>query len=62
LKDCSVSWGDNIPDYFTNALQAHDVTNLKIEVSKEKQLIPIVIKRLLSLKTKILIEYRDEET
>jgi len=31
LKDCSVSWGDNIPDYFTNAIQAHDVTNLKIE-------------------------------
>jgi len=31
LKDCSVSWGDNVPDYFTNAIQAHDVTDLKIE-------------------------------
>jgi len=31
LKDCSVSWGDNVPDYFTNAIQAHDVTNLEIE-------------------------------
>lgn len=31
LKNCSVSWGDNIPDYFTNAIQAHDVTDLKIE-------------------------------
>ena len=31
LKNCSISWGDNIPDYFTNAIQAHDVTDLKIE-------------------------------
>lgn len=31
LKDCSVSWGDNIPDYFTNALKADNVTSLKIE-------------------------------
>lgn len=31
LKDCSVSWGKNIPDYFTNAIQAHDVTDLQIE-------------------------------
>ena len=31
LKDCSISWGDNVPDYFTNAILAHDVTNLKIE-------------------------------
>jgi hypothetical protein len=31
LKDCSVNWGDNIPDYFTNAINAHDVTDLKIE-------------------------------
>lgn len=31
LKNCSVSWGDNIPDYFSNAVKAHDVTNLKIE-------------------------------
>lgn len=31
LKNCSVSWGDNVPDYFTNAIQAHDVTELKIE-------------------------------
>lgn len=31
LKNCSVNWGVNIPDYFTNAIQAHDVTDLKIE-------------------------------
>jgi len=31
LRDCSVNWGDNIPDYFTNAIYAHDVTGLKIE-------------------------------
>lgn len=31
LKDCTVSWGDNVPDYFTNAIKAHDVTDLKIE-------------------------------
>jgi hypothetical protein len=31
LKDCSVSWGNNVPDYFTNAVQANDVANLIIE-------------------------------
>jgi len=31
LKDCSVSWGDNVPEYFTNAIKAHDVTHLNIE-------------------------------
>lgn len=30
LENCSVSWGNNIPDYFTNALKAHDVTGLKL--------------------------------
>lgn len=34
LKNCSVIWGENIPDYFTNAIQAHDVTDLKIESFK----------------------------
>ena len=31
LNNCSVSWGDNIPDYFSNAIQAHDVTDLTIK-------------------------------
>ena len=31
LNNCSIGWGDNIPDYFSNAIQAHDVTDLKIE-------------------------------
>ncbi len=31
LKDCSINWGDNIPDYFTNAINAHDVTDLTIQ-------------------------------
>ena len=31
LKDCGIQWGTNVPDYFSNAVQAHDVTNLKIE-------------------------------
>ncbi|MFH0988769.1 MAG: glycosyl hydrolase family 28 protein [bacterium] len=31
LKNCSVNWGNNLPDYFTNAIYAHDVTDLKIE-------------------------------
>lgn len=31
LKDCNVNWGNNIPDYFTNAVQAHDVTSIKID-------------------------------
>ena len=36
LKDCSISWGDNIPDYFTNAIKAENVTDLKIEGFKGK--------------------------
>jgi hypothetical protein len=28
LKNCSVKWGTNIPDYFTHAVQAHDVTDV----------------------------------
>jgi hypothetical protein len=31
LADCRVNWGKNVPEYFTNAVQAHNVTNLKIE-------------------------------
>jgi len=31
LNDCSIHWGQNIPDYFTHAIEAHDVTGLKIE-------------------------------
>ncbi|MCB9247660.1 MAG: glycoside hydrolase [Ignavibacteriales bacterium] len=31
LKDCSISWGNNIPDYFSNAIKAHDVTGLEIK-------------------------------
>ena len=31
LTGCSMHWGINIPDYFTHALEAHDVTGLKIE-------------------------------
>jgi hypothetical protein len=30
LEDCSVKWGSNLPDYFTNALEAEDVTGLKL--------------------------------
>jgi hypothetical protein len=28
LKHCSVAWGANRPDYFTNALEAEQVTGL----------------------------------
>ena len=28
--NCSISWRDNIPDYFTNAIYAHDATDVKI--------------------------------
>jgi len=31
LRDCSVAWGGHPPDYFTNAVQGEDVTNLQIE-------------------------------
>jgi polygalacturonase len=30
LKNCSVQWGGNIPDYFTFALEAESVTNLRL--------------------------------
>ena len=30
LKDCSVSWGDNRPDYYTHALEAENVSELKL--------------------------------
>ncbi len=28
LDNCRVNWGENLPDYFTYALEAHDVTEL----------------------------------
>ncbi|MGE4587460.1 MAG: glycoside hydrolase family 28 protein, partial [Mangrovibacterium sp.] len=31
LSDCSVSWGDNRPHYYTHALEAHDVTGLVMD-------------------------------
>lgn len=31
LVNCSIEWGDNIPEYFTHALEAHDVTALNLE-------------------------------
>jgi len=30
LKDCTVNWGKNCPDYFTNALEAEAATNLRL--------------------------------
>jgi hypothetical protein len=30
LKNCRVAWGNNRPDYFTNALETEDVTGLKL--------------------------------
>ncbi|ALI97835.1 glycoside hydrolase family 28 protein [Rufibacter tibetensis] len=31
LKNCSVKWGKNLPDYYSHALQAHHVTGLKLK-------------------------------
>ncbi|WP_205461759.1 glycoside hydrolase family 28 protein [Mangrovibacterium lignilyticum] len=31
LKNCSVDWGTNVPEYFTHLLEAHDVTSLNLE-------------------------------
>jgi hypothetical protein len=28
LRRCRIAWGANRPDYFTHALEAHDVTGL----------------------------------
>lgn len=30
LENCSIAWGNSIPDYFTNAIQANDVSGLEI--------------------------------
>lgn len=30
LRNCSVEWGDNRPDYYTHALEAENVTGLKL--------------------------------
>jgi hypothetical protein len=31
LKNCMVQWGKNIPHYFTHALEAHDVTSVRLK-------------------------------
>jgi len=31
LKKCSVKWGENKPDYYTNAINATDATGVKVE-------------------------------
>jgi len=31
LKNCSVKWGENKPDYYTHAVEGTDVTGLKLE-------------------------------
>lgn len=30
LTNCSVSWGEHIPEYYTHALEAHDVTGVNL--------------------------------
>lgn len=30
LKNCSMKWGENLPDYYTHALEAENVTGLKL--------------------------------
>jgi hypothetical protein len=30
LLNCRVNWGKNLPDYFTHALEAENVVNLKL--------------------------------
>jgi polygalacturonase len=31
LTGCSIHWGKNVPEYYTHAIEAHDVSGLKIE-------------------------------
>ena len=31
LRNCTVAWGPNSPDYFSYAVEAQDTTGLKIE-------------------------------
>ena len=30
LRNCSLEWGENLPDYFTHALEAENITGLKL--------------------------------
>jgi len=34
IRNSSISWGDNRPDYYTHALEAHDVTGLVLDEFK----------------------------
>jgi hypothetical protein len=36
LKNCSIAWGNNIPGYFTHAVEAHNVTKLDLKKFKGK--------------------------
>lgn len=31
LKNCSIKWGNNVPEYFTHALEAHYATGVKLK-------------------------------
>jgi hypothetical protein len=31
VRNCNVAWGSNRPEYFTHALEAEDVSGLKLE-------------------------------
>jgi len=46
LKKCAVKWGENKPDYYTNAINATDATDVKVEqftgVSANPKLYPAI--------------------
>ncbi|TDH24213.1 glycoside hydrolase [Segetibacter sp. 3557_3] len=40
LQNCRVRWGKNVPEYFSNALQAHDVTRITMKAFKGEAAFP----------------------
>jgi polygalacturonase len=46
LKNCTVNWGDNLPDYFSHALETHDVTGLKLKNFKGEAAHPAKFKAI----------------
>jgi hypothetical protein len=41
LRNCSVEWEDNRPDFYTHALEAENVTGLKLPGFEGNPLTPI---------------------
>jgi pectate lyase len=46
LENCSIAWGNSIPDYFTNAIQANNVTGIELIIFKGESANPAKYKAI----------------